>query len=236
MKLTAPVHVLKGKAKALKRAQSLTMTEALDQIARAEGFSSWSLLQSKVKTLTPQTTEELLDYLHPGDLLLIGARPGLGKTTLALQLVLQAIKEGRQCFFFSLEYSKTALIEKLSTLDRQFEPDHPLLKLDMSDEISSDYIVKQTKDWVTEGSLIAVDYLQLLDQNRNKPPLQQQIEELKSYARAKKCILVFISQIDRRFDEDERAIPTIKDVRLPNPLDMGLFNKSVFVRNGQIYT
>ncbi|ABC29769.1 Replicative DNA helicase [Hahella chejuensis KCTC 2396] len=235
MKLTAPVHVLKGKAKALKRSQSLTMTEALDQIARAEGFSSWSLLQPKVKAFTPKTTEELLDYLHPGDLLLIGARPGLGKTTMALQLLLQAIKQGRQCFFFSLEYSKKALIEKLTALDQQFELNQPLLALDISDEISADYIINQTKERVTEGSLIAVDYLQLLDQNRNKPPLQQQIEDLKSYARAKKCILVFISQIDRRFDEGERAIPTIKDVRLPNPLDMNLFNKSVFVKSGQIY-
>jgi hypothetical protein len=40
MKLTAPLHVLKGKAKELKRSQAITMTEALDQIAKVEGFSS----------------------------------------------------------------------------------------------------------------------------------------------------------------------------------------------------
>lgn len=68
------------------------MTEALDQIAQAEGFNTWSLLQPKVKAFTPKTKEDLLNHLHPGDLLLIDARPGLGKTTLTLQLLLQAIK------------------------------------------------------------------------------------------------------------------------------------------------
>ncbi|MCF8466221.1 MAG: replicative DNA helicase [Sneathiella sp.] len=236
MKLTAPIHVLKGKAKELKRSEAITMTEALDQIAKAEGFNSWSLLQSKVKAFTPKTKEDILSYLHPGDLLLIGARPGLGKTTFTLQLLLQAIKEERICFFFSLEYTQKVLSAKLVELDKKFEPNEPLLKLDLSDEISSDYIMSQTKDTVREGSLIAVDYLQLLDQNRRKPSLQKQIEDLKAYAKEKKCIVIFISQIDRAFDEEERIKPSMEDVRLPNPLDMALFNKSIFVQNGQIHT
>lgn len=236
MKLTAPLHVLKGKAKELKRSQAITMTEALDQIANAEGFNSWSLLQSKVKAFTPKTKENLLDYLYPGDLLLIGARPGLGKTTLTLQLLLHAIKEGRKCFFFSLDYTQKALSERLTDIDGKIDLNQPLLKLDLSDEISAAYIIDQTSELVTEGAIIAVDYLQLLDQNRNKAPLQKQIEDLKAYAKEKKCIVVFASQIDRSFDEDERAVPNIKDVRLPNPLDMGLFNKSIFVQNGQIHT
>ncbi len=236
MKLTAPVYILKSKAKELKRSQAITMIEALNQVAKAEGFNSWSLLQSKVKTFTPQTKEELLEYLHPGDLLLIGARPGLGKTTLTLQLLLHAIKEKRPCFFFSLEYAEKTLFTKLAELDQKFEPNNSLLKLDLSDKISSDYIIDQTKSTVTEGSLIAVDYLQLLDQNRNKPPLQRQIEDLKSYAKEKKCILIFISQIDRAFDQKELTKPSIEDIKLPNPLDLSLFNKSIFVENGQIST
>jgi len=153
------------------------MAEALDQIAQAEGFNTWSLLQPKVKAFTPKTKEDLLNYLHHGDLLLIGAKPGLDKTTLTLQ-----------------------------------------------------------KGTIAEGSLIAVDYLQLLDQNRSKQSLQKQIEDLKAYAKEKQCIVIFISQIDRAFDEEEQVKPNMGDVRLPNPLDMSLFNKSIFVQNGQIYT
>ena len=234
MKLTAPLHVLKGKAKELKRSQAIPLSEALNRIAREEGFASWSLLQSKAKAFVPKTQEELLNYLHPCDLLLIGARPGLGKTTLTLQLLLQAVEAGRTCFFFSFEYTQKTLAKKLEDLGQKPGQDASLLKADFSDEISSDYIVRQTKDDIREGSLIAVDYLQLLDQNRNKPPLQKQIEDLKKYAKEKKCIFIFISQIDRAFDQSGQGKPTIKDVRLPNPLDLRLFNKSVFVQDGQI--
>jgi replicative DNA helicase len=154
---------------------------------------------------------------------------------LTLQLLLQAIKEGRQCFFFSLDYTQKSLSARLAELDKKFAPNQPLLKLDLSNEISSDYIINQTNDAMIEGSLVAVDYLQLLDQNRSKPSLQKQVEDLKAYAKEKKCVVIFISQIDRFFDEDDRTIPNVMDVRLPNPLDIGLFNKSVFVQNSKIY-
>jgi len=104
-----------------------------------------------------------------------------------------------------------------------------LLKLDFSDDISSNYIISKTRGIAKEGSLIAVDYLQLLDQQRNKPPLQKQIEDLKAYARKTKCILIFISQIDRAFEEKGHDQPSLEDVRLPNPLNLSLFNKSIFV-------
>ena len=105
MKLSAPVHVLKSKAKKLKKEKSLKMSEALDLVAKDEGVASWSLLQKKAKELFPKTREEVLGYLNPGDLLLIAARPGLGKTTFTLQILLQAIHEDLKCFFFSLEYT-----------------------------------------------------------------------------------------------------------------------------------
>ena len=40
MKLSAPVYKLKKQAKELKRSKSITMTEALDRVAKDEGFSS----------------------------------------------------------------------------------------------------------------------------------------------------------------------------------------------------
>ena len=50
------------------------------------------------------------------------------------------------------------------------------------------------------------------------------------YADEKKCIFIFISQIDRTFDQQHDQQPGLSDVKLPNPLDLGLFNKSIFVQ------
>ncbi len=47
-------------------------------------------------------------------------------------------------------------------------------------------------------------------------------------------ILVFISQIDRSYDPSVKAYPDLKDVRLPNPLDLALFDKTFFLNKGEV--
>jgi len=233
VKLSAPIFVLKSQAKELKRTKSITMTEALNLIARREGYSSWSLLRSKARDLFPKTREEILGYLNPGDLMLIGSRPGLGKTKFTLQVLMQAASEGRKCFFFTLEYSRREVASRVAELDESIGETRQKLSFDFSDEISSSYIIRRTKGFLEPGSVIAIDYLQLLDQKRSKPELQTQVEELKKYAKEQECIIIFVSQVDRSFEGKGKTHPTLEDVRLPNPLDLRLFNKSMFLHNGR---
>lgn len=81
---------------------------------------------------------------------------------------------------------------------------------------------------------MVIDYLQLLDQKRENPELMPQVRKLKSFARDRGLILVFISQIDRSYDPSKKPCPDISDVRLPNPLDLSLFDKTCFLNNGEI--
>lgn len=233
MKLSAPIYKLKSKAKKLKKNQSISMAEALNIIAQGEGFSSWSLLQSKAMTLSPSRKEDILHFLNGGDLMLIGSRPGLGKTSFTLELLLQAVKEHRKCFFFSLEYTHRDVASKVAKIDNTIGINNEFLAFDFSDEISADYIIKRLEGEVEENAVIAVDYLQLLDQKRSNPMLQDQVKDLKEFARSKKVIILLISQLDRSFDVSERIKPSLKDIRLPNPLDLKLFNKTLFLHNGQ---
>lgn len=81
---------------------------------------------------------------------------------------------------------------------------------------------------------MVIDYLQLLDQNRERPDLTTQITALKAFASERGLILVFLSQIDRSYDPSIKPFPNIENVRLPNPLDLTLFNKACFLQDGQI--
>src|SRR3569832_1230313 len=94
--------------------------------------------------------------------------------------------------------------QKQTKQDKNLGKIESLLTLDISDNISSDHIVGKTKDAVKEGSLIAEDYLQLLDQNRTKLQQQKQNKKQKKKTKKKKCIFVFISHIDRAFDQSEQ--------------------------------
>ena len=81
MKLSAPIYALKREAKALSRQENIPLHAALDRIAVREGFSAWSLLATKAASkLGP---EDLFASLEPGDMLLLGARPGQGKTMMS---------------------------------------------------------------------------------------------------------------------------------------------------------
>lgn len=86
----------------------------------------------------------------------------------------------------------------------------------------------------SSGTLVVIDYLQLLDQNRERPDLTTQITALKAFASERGLILVFLSQIDRSYDPSIKPFPNIENVRLPNPLDLTLFNKACFLQDGQI--
>ncbi|CAN7187702.1 DNA helicase [Bosea sp. LjRoot90] len=231
MKLTAPVYRLKRQARVLARKESIPLHLALDRVAIGEGFGAWSLLAAK--SAGSFSADELFARLTPGDLLLIGARPGHGKTLLSLELAMEAMKAGRRAVFFTLEYTAKDVLDRfraLGTDPAQFEA---LFGFDDSDAISADHIMRSLAE-APRGTLAIVDYLQLLDQKRGNPELMVQIRALKAFAQERGLILAFISQIDRSYDPAIKPCPDLRDIRLPNPLDLSLFSKTCFLNQGEV--
>lgn len=231
MKLSAPVYRLKRKARELARKDEIPLHLALDRVASGEGFGAWSLLAAK--SAEALSAEGVLARLEPGDLLLIGARPGHGKTLLSLQLAVAAMRAGRRAVFFTLEYTAKDVLGRFRALGvdpAQFEA---LFSFDDSEAISADHIMRVLAE-APRGTLAIVDYLQLLDQKRGNPELGAQISALKAFAQARGVVLAFISQIDRSYDPAAKPCPDLSDVRLPNPLDLSLFSKSCFLNEGEV--
>jgi replicative DNA helicase len=231
MKLSAPIYRLKRKAKELARKDDIPLHLALDRVAIGEGLGAWSLLAAR--SAEGLSAEGPLAWLEPGDLLLIGARPGHGKTLLSLQLAVEAMKAGRRAMFFTLEYTARDVLGRFRALGvdpAQFEA---LFSFDDSEAISADHIMRALAE-APRGALAIVDYLQLLDQKRGNAELADQIRDLKAFALARGVILAFISQIDRSYDPAAKPCPDLGDVRLPNPLDLSLFSKTCFLNEGEV--
>jgi hypothetical protein len=231
MKLSAPIYRLKRKAKLLARNTNIPLHEALDRVARQEGFGGWSLLAAKAAATAPAA--KLFARLAPGDLMLLGARPGHGKTLMSLELAVEAMKSGHRGMFFTLEYTDKDVQDCFRAIGVDRDDFAGRFAFDNSDDINADYIVDRLAA-APRGTLVVVDYLQLLDQKRANPDLMVQLRRLQAFARDRGLIFVFISQIDRSYDPVRKPCPDLEDVRLPNPLDFSLFTKTCFLNDGEI--
>lgn len=231
MKLSAPVFRLKRRARTLAREEKIPLHQALDRLARREGFRSWGHLSASVPGNSPAT--EMLARLDPGDLVLLGARPGHGKTLLGLELAAAAARSGRSAFVFTLEETETDIHGRLQSLGVPQSLIQQSLTLDTSDDICAGYIVDRLGR--APGDVFAViDYLQLLDQNRRHPELAVQVAQLKAFAVSAGAIIVTLSQIDRSFQAGDKPLPELSDIRLPNPVDLSLFTRTCFMHDGEI--
>ncbi|GGB01164.1 replicative DNA helicase [Brucella endophytica] len=231
MKLSAPVYQLKRKAKRLSRDGKIPLHEALDRIARLEGYACWSLLAAKLCETTP--ADRLFQSLKPGDLLLVGARPGHGKTLMSLRLAVEAMKSGHRAAFFTLEYTQAQVLDRFRVIGAEYRQFERLFTFDCSDAICAGYIMEKMAA-APRGTLVVVDYLQLLDQKRENPDLSVQVRALQSFARERGVIVVFISQIHREYEASNKPLPDLADIRLPNPVDLRLFTKTCFLNNGEV--
>jgi len=231
MRLSAPIYRLKRQAKLLSREDDVPLHEALNRVAKAEGFQSWSHLAASYDNAKP--ARKILAELTPGDFVLLGARPGHGKTLLALEIVVEAIRSGRQGAFFTLDYNERDVLQRLRSINAEPEELGSNFVLNTSDEISADYIIDELDD-VPGGAVIAVDYLQVLDQKRDNPEINQQGLALKRFAQPSGHTIILISQIDRSYALSAKTVPDLTDVRLPNPLDLRQFSKTCFLDNGEM--
>ncbi|WP_275783047.1 DNA helicase [Pararhizobium gei] len=230
MKLSESVFRLKRKAKLLSRSESIRLHEALRRVAVEEGYTDWSLLVAKSRA---SSHAELFARLKPGDLVLVAARPGQGKTLLALKLALEAMRSGNRAAFFTLEYTERDIADRFQAIGADHAQYAGLFACDCSDDIHADYIIRVLAS-APPRTLVVIDYLQLLDQKRRHPDLGEQVRALRTFSRDRDLIMVFISQIDRSYNPSLKPYPDLSDVRLPNPLDLRLFDKTCFLGNGEV--
>ncbi|HMN73756.1 MAG TPA: DNA helicase, partial [Rhodoblastus sp.] len=134
--------------------------------------------------------------------------------------------------FFTLEYTERDVRDRFRVLGADCAQFEGSLVLDCSDAIDAGHIVRALQA-APRGALVVVDYLQLLDRRRDSATLDEQARLLKAFAVEKGAIVVVLAQIDRSFVGSRRDCPDLRDIRLSNPLDLRLFNKTCFLNAGK---
>lgn len=178
-------------------------------------------------------------HLHAGDMFVIGARRGVGKSALAAQIADEWSRE-YPTRIYSLEMLKGDWADRLiarhagvsvNALDegltqeqaevvRLLTSDLLGLQLSIADHISTvDALIADIRRFATEGGKIAiVDYLGLLVSKGRGESRYEAVTEasrrLKSCALATGIVLVVLSQLSRQRDASGRErLPSLSDLR-----------------------
>ena len=188
-----------------------------------------------------------LDYKTSGfqnsDLILVAARPSMGKTALVLNIAeYMAFRENKAVAIFSLEMSKNQLMNRLfameSRVDSQALRNGNLKDDDWTRLIESAGMIGQSRLIIddTPGitvrelrtkcrkyklehglDIIMIDYLQLMSASRSSDSRQQEISEisrsLKALARELNVPVIALSQLSRAVESRTDKRPILSDLR-----------------------
>jgi replicative DNA helicase len=180
--------------------------------------------------------------MHPSDLTIVGARPGVGKTAFSVSVLRNVAKSGKKIGFFSTEMSVFQVMGRFTSIEANINA-HKLRHADLDEldysrltaatsvisqfnlricdkpAITIGELAMQARAWAADGGidLIAVDYLTRL--HIDKPSGNQNLDvgvivtELKNIARNLNIPVMVLAQLNRQVSNRKDKFPVMSDLR-----------------------
>jgi replicative DNA helicase len=193
--------------------------------------------------------DEYTHGLHPGQLIILAARPAVGKSTLALDFARHAaIRSGKATIFFSLEMGRAEIAMRMLSAESSIQLQN-MRKGNMSD---SDWArLAQVRGQINDAPLfiddspnltlveirakcrrlaqrvglkmIVIDYIQLMTSGKKVESRQQEVSEfsraLKLLAKELNVPVIAISQLNRNSEQTKDKKPEISQLRESGSLE-----------------
>jgi replicative DNA helicase len=187
--------------------------------------------------------DRILGGLNKSDLLILAARPGMGKTALQLAIAKTAtLNFGKRVAIFSLEMSAEQLVQRMIAAETRIdsqrlrrgnlqEHEWPIfyeavgrlsetrLFIDDTPGVTPMQLRAKCRRLYAEHGLdlILIDYLQLMQTERNSPNRVQEISEisrgLKNLARELDVPVLAAAQLSRAVEQRQDKHPQLSDLR-----------------------
>ncbi|GAA3023117.1 replicative DNA helicase [Actinokineospora globicatena] len=193
--------------------------------------------------------DEITNGLHPGQMIIVAARPGVGKSTLGLDFARScSIKHGMSSVIFSLEMSRTEITMRMLSAEakirlgdmrggRMTDDDWTRLARRMSEISEAPMFVDDSPNMTMmeirakarrlkqrhDLKLVVVDYLQLMSSGKRVESRQQEVSEfsrqLKLLAKEIEVPVIAISQLNRGPEQRTDKRPMLSDLRESGSLE-----------------
>ncbi|HEU5109076.1 MAG TPA: replicative DNA helicase [Micromonosporaceae bacterium] len=193
--------------------------------------------------------DEVTNGLHAGQMIIIAARPGIGKSTLGLDLARScSVRHGMSSVIFSLEMSRTEIVMRMLSAEarirlqdmrggRMSDDDWTRLARRMSEISEAPLFIDDSPNMTMmeirakarrlkqrhDLKLIVVDYMQLRSSGKRVESRQQEVSEfsrqLKLLAKELEVPVVAISQLNRGPEQRTDKRPMLADLRESGSLE-----------------
>jgi len=224
---------------------TVAVTTAIDEIEAARGRDG---SMTGVPTGFSEL-DELTNGLHPGQLIIVAARPALGKSTLALDFARAAsIKHDMPTIIFSLEMGRSEIAMRLLSAEAAV----PLQSMRKGTVDPRDWTtIASTRGRINDAPLyiddspnmtlveirakcrrlkqrvglkmVVIDYLQLMTSGKRVESRQQEVSEfsraLKLLAKELQVPVIALSQLNRGPEQRADKMPALSDLRESGSLE-----------------
>ena len=208
--------------------------------------------------------DETLGGLQKADMIILGARPSLGKTTLALNIAINAARSGQRCGIFSLEMTRQQLAMRVLSAESGVDfhrlrlgvytfdeeqriidsigrlSDLPVYIDDTRFQTSTEMRSKARRLSLENGlDVLVVDYLQLI---QGRPGITNRVQEISEISRSLKIlagdlnvVLLTCSQLNRMLENRPSHRPQLSDLRDSGSLEQDA-DVVMFIHREDVYT
>lgn len=176
--------------------------------------------------------DRITDGFANGELIIVGGRPAMGKTSFAYSLIDNVcVKDGKSCIYFTAEMSMKKTLERIFQIhgDMKLDEQDAIMNADTIKEYAKE--VKKAKLWIEDScidnpwefidncsllgaeeriDLIIIDYVQLLEGYTGQ--LNAMLLKLKELAKELHCPIVVFSQLSRAVEYRSDHTPGISDL------------------------
>lgn len=235
------IAALIGELESISAGENKQQVKSLSEIAKELKGRYFKKRDEPMMHFPFKALDDKVQGLEGGDLIAIGARPGVGKSAFVAQLALNFVKDGKRVGFYSLEMKRRQLYERFSalssglTMDKirtaeQFENEEEKQLFDDGNSFLED----KTTLFISDGprsvsqirhesrymnyDLIIIDYLQLMiPESTYRGNRYAEVGDishgLKALAMDLDIPVIALSQLNRVSAGNDNKPPTMSEMR-----------------------
>lgn len=174
--------------------------------------------ESEIYQTGLRNIDSLIEGFRPGELVILAARPAMGKSALALQLALNLANSGNPVVYFTLEMTNTELAKR-ATQSRDINREHRdnLIINQRANTPEKVAAFVKTARKAGKADAVFIDYLQLMSSGKKSESRVQEItaisRQLKRLAVNENVPVIALSQLNRQVENRENHRPRLSDLR-----------------------